>query len=138
MLIELRKNLPSSKHRRIDPMKLRHFYLALCIFGFLLPYSQLVPWVSEHGFDPSGFVHDLFANRISGFFGLDVIVSAIVLCLFVCAEGLRLGMGRLWLPIVATCLVGVSLGLPLFLYLRQIHLDNADEQKLPELRAQKN
>jgi hypothetical protein len=32
------------------PMKLRHVYLFLCVVGFLLPYSQFVPWVMEHGF----------------------------------------------------------------------------------------
>lgn len=104
-------------------MKLRHIYFALCVLGFALPYSQFVPWVAEHGFDLGLFVRDLFANRIGGFFGLDVVVSAIVLCFFVLTEGGRLGMRGLWLPLVATFIVGVSLGLPLFLYLRQLHLD---------------
>jgi hypothetical protein len=31
-------------------------------------------------------------------------------------------MGVLWLPIEATCLIGVSCGLPLFLYLRERQL----------------
>jgi len=43
-------------------------------------------------------------------------------------------MGSLWLPVVAVFAVGVSLGLPLFLYLRQAHLDrNADELRAPVL-----
>ena len=42
---------------------------------------------------------------------------------FIQTEGKRLGMGLLWLPTSAVFLVGVSLGLPLFLYLRQVHLD---------------
>jgi hypothetical protein len=54
---------------------------------------------------------------------MDVLVSAIVLISFVQTEGKRLGMRLLWLPTVAVFLVGVSLGLPLFLYLRQIQLD---------------
>jgi hypothetical protein len=101
----------------------KRFYLALCVVGFLLPYWQFVPWVAEHGLNLSLFAHDLFANRISSFFGLDVLVSAVVLWLFIAVEGSRLGMHNFWLPIVATCVVGVSLGLPLFLYLRQVHLD---------------
>ncbi len=67
--------------------------------------------------------HQLFANRIGGFFGLDVIVSSLVLWVFVFAEGRRVGMQRLWLPVIASLVVGVSLGLPLFLYMRQLHLD---------------
>jgi hypothetical protein len=65
----------------------------------------------------------LFATRIGAFFGLDVIVSAIVLFVFVFAEGRRDRVPHLWLPIIATLLVGVSLGLPLFLYLRPRQLD---------------
>jgi hypothetical protein len=101
----------------------KRFYLALCVIGFLLPYWQFVPWVAEHGLNLPLLVRDLFVNRISSFFGLDVLVSAVVLWVFIAAEGSHLGMRRLWLPIVATCVVGVSLGLPLFLYLRQVRLD---------------
>jgi uncharacterized membrane protein len=100
-------------------------YLALCVVGFLLPYWQFIPWVTEHGLNLELFIHDLFINRISSFFGLDVLISAVVLCVFIVVEGSRVGVRRIWLPIVATCVVGVSLGLPLFLYLRQVHVDRA-------------
>jgi hypothetical protein len=65
----------------------------------------------------------LFANGVSTFFGLDVVFSAVALILFVEIEGRRLGLRRRWMPSAAACLVGVSLGLPLFLYQRQAHLD---------------
>ena len=106
-------------------MRRRHVYLIFCALGFLLPYSQFVPWVLAHGLNLSLFVHDLFANRIGAFFGMDVLVSAVVLISFVRTEGGRLGRRNLWLPVAAVFLVGVSLGLPLFLYQRQAHLDRA-------------
>jgi hypothetical protein len=107
-------------------MRLRHLYLAFCLIGLVLPYSQLVPWIIEHhALNMPLFIRDLFANRISAFFALDVIVAAIVLILFIQVEGRRLGMRLLWLPTLAVLLVGVSLGLPLFLYLRQLQLDRA-------------
>lgn len=106
-------------------MKLRYLYLLFCILGLVLPYSQFVPWVLEHGPNGSLFLHELFANRISAFFGMDVIVSAIVLISFASSEGARLGMRTIWLPIIGVCLVGVSLGLPLFLYLRQPCLERS-------------
>ena len=110
-------------------MKLRHLYLLFAVVGLVLPYSQLVPWIVEHhALNMPLFIRDLFANRVSAFFGLDVIVSAIVLISFIRIEGRRLGMRLLWLPIVAGLLVGVSLGLPLFLYLRQLQLDRAAGQ----------
>jgi Terpene cyclase DEP1 len=98
-------------------------YLLLCLLGVALPYSQFVPWVIEHGLDMRLFLHQLFANRIGGFFGMDVFVSAVALIGFVRNEGRRLKMERLWLPIASVLLVGVSLGLPLFLYLRERELE---------------
>jgi hypothetical protein len=72
-------------------MKLRYLYLAFCLLGLLLPYSQLIPWIMEHhALNMSIFIRDLFANRISAFFAVDVIVSAIVLISFVRIEGTRL------------------------------------------------
>jgi hypothetical protein len=106
-------------------MKLRHLYLGLCILGLLVPNSLFLPWLVAHGANPRRFVQDLFANGVSAFFGVDVIISAFALAAFVLVEGARLGLTRRWLPILATCLVGVSLGLPLFLYQRQAHLDRA-------------
>lgn len=106
-------------------MRLRHVYLALCVAGAVLPYWKLVPWILEHGLNLSLLCHELFSTRIGAFFGLDVIVSAIVLLVFIPAESRRLAMSLLWLPIIATLLVGVSLGLPLFLYFRQRQFDVA-------------
>ena len=97
----------------------QYLYLALCIVGTLIPYSQFLPFLREHGLDVSLLIKDLFANRISGFFGLDVIVSSIVLWVLVRTEGRRRQMRHLWIYVVCNLLVGVSLGLPLFLYMRE-------------------
>lgn len=106
-------------------MNLRYLYAAFCILGLALPYSQFVPWVIDHGFSPALFFHELFANRVSTFFGLDVLVSSVVLISFASSEGARLRMRHLWLPVVAVCLVGVSLGLPLFLYMREAYIEQS-------------
>lgn len=106
-------------------MKIRHFYLGLSVLGVLLPNAPFLRWVMQHGPDARLFVRDLFANGVSSFFGLDVVLSALVVVGFVLFEGRRLGLRRLWMPIAALFVVGVSLGLPLFLYQRQIRLDRA-------------
>src|SRR5205823_14742635 len=93
--------------------------------GFVIPYSQFVPWLLEHGFNLGLFVRELFANRISMFFAMDVIVSAIALIWLIQSEGKRLRVRLLWLPTIGTLTVGVSLGFPLFLFLRQVTLDHA-------------
>jgi hypothetical protein len=108
-------------------MRLRHFYLLLCVVGLVLPYWQFLPWALTHGLNLSLFVGELFTNRIGAFFGMDVLVSAIVLIVFAFAESRQLGLRSRWLIVVAVLLVGVSLGLPLFLYLRQVHLDRSGD-----------
>ncbi len=95
-------------------MKARRVYLILCVLGFVIPYSQVVPWLLGHGLNIGLFFRELFANRTSAFFAMDVIVSAIVLICFIQTEGKRLRMRLLWLPIIGTLLVGVSFGFPLF------------------------
>jgi TRAP-type uncharacterized transport system fused permease subunit len=102
---------------------LKVIYLLLCILGTVLPYSQFLPFVLEHGLDIGLFFEQLFANRISGFFGIDVIVSSLTLWVFVFWEGTRLKMQNLWIYIASNLLVGVSLGLPLFLLMRQYQLE---------------
>ena len=94
-------------------------YLVLCIAGTLLPYSAFVPFLMDHGLDVRLFVEQLFSTPIGAFFGWDVIVSSLVLWVFVAVEGRRARIGNLWMPIAANLAVGVSLGLPLFLYMRE-------------------
>jgi uncharacterized protein DUF2834 len=105
-------------------VKPKHLYLGLCVLGILLPYQQFLPFLRQHGPDPALFMTQLFSTPVSGFFGMDVIVSSVVLWVFVFTEGRRLGIRNLWLPIVANLAAGVSLGLPLFLYQRERRLES--------------
>lgn len=94
-------------------------YLVAAMLGTVLPLWQLIPFLTAHGLDLPLFFQQLFQTPVSGFFGMDVIVSSFVLWLFVYAEGRRLRMRNLWLYIVCNVAVGVSLPLPLFLFFRE-------------------
>lgn len=98
---------------------MRWLYLALAILGAALPLSQLAPFLMAYGFDVPLLFRQLFQTHASAFFGLDVIVSSVVLWLFVFHEGRRLRMKNLWLYILCNLAVGVSLALPLFLFFRE-------------------
>lgn len=100
-------------------MNRKNIYLFLCVLGAVLPYSQFIPWIIENGPNVGLLIRQLFANKISAFFGLDVLVSAVVLLMFIRVEGRRLGMRLLWLPIAGVFAIGVSFALPMFLYLRE-------------------
>jgi len=94
----------------------KFIYLLLCIAGTVLPLSQFVPWLSTHGLDLPLLVQQATSARIAAFAWSDVLVSGIAVAAFVVAEGRRLAMPRLWLPL--SCL---AVGPPLFLYLRERH-----------------
>jgi hypothetical protein len=106
-------------------MRAKHFYLGLCVLGTLLPLMAFLPFLHTHGLDGGEFVAQLFGTPVSSFFGWDVIVSSLALWVFVLFEGRRLAIAPLWLPIAANLLIGVSLGLPLFLYMREARLEGA-------------
>jgi hypothetical protein len=100
---------------------MRKFYFSLAVLGFVIPYSQFLPWLAEHGPNLRLLIDELFSTRIGAFFGCDVLISAVVLLVFIRRDGDRRKTRYLWFPIAATCLVGVSCGLPLYLFLREGH-----------------
>jgi len=104
-------------------MKRKNVYLILCVAGVVLPYSQFVPWVAANGLNLSFFVQQLFANRVGAFFGMDVLVSAFALLVFARAESPLVGSRTRWITLLAILTVGVSLGLPLLLYMRERKLE---------------
>ena len=110
------------------PMK-KNIYLILCVLGIALPYWQFLPWVAANGLNLRLFFQQLFANRIGAFFGMDVLVSAFALLFFVRFESSRMRIPGRWLPLMAVLTVGVSLALPLFLYLRELALAPASAQR---------
>ena len=104
-------------------MMLKHIYLLLCVVGTILPYSQFIPFFAEHGADLSLFIGGAFANTASSGIAFDALITGIAVMVFIYFEGKKLGMKMLWLPIAAIFAVGMSLGLPMFLYMREVALE---------------
>ncbi|MDR1111811.1 MAG: DUF2834 domain-containing protein [Deltaproteobacteria bacterium] len=101
------------------------FYLGLAFLGAVGPYSFLGQFLMQHGLNFQELGTQLWASPVSSYFGVNMVISALVTLLFVFSEGRRLKMRGLWLPLLATVAVGVSCGLPLFLYLRRLSQDKA-------------
>jgi Terpene cyclase DEP1 len=114
-----RTELVSPVWPRLLTMKPKAIYLWLCVAGTIVPYWQLLPFLREYGLNLPLMIARLFATPVSAFFGVDVIVSSLVLWVFVAVDGRRNGVPHLWAPILGNLLVGVSLGLPMFLYMRE-------------------
>jgi hypothetical protein len=103
-------------------MKLKHVYLLIAILGTFIPLYQFWEFIGMYGFNLGLFFEQMFANDIASFFAWDVIISTIALIIFILVEGSRLKMKNTWVYILLNVLIGVSLALPAFLYMRQIRM----------------
>jgi hypothetical protein len=101
-------------------METKHIYLFLGFIGIVLPYSQFLPWIADNGFNISLLIEQIATSRIAAFGWLDVVVSALALFVLILTDGQKRKVSNLWLPIVGTLVVGVSLGLPLYLHLCEV------------------
>jgi hypothetical protein len=108
---------------------LRRLYLVLAVIGFVLPYYFFVSFLVENSLDIGLLFDQLFANDISTFFAMDLIITAIALLIFVAREAARYQMRNWWLYIIATLAVGPSFALPLFLYFREPQIDQHKERE---------
>ncbi len=97
-------------------MSRKTLYLILFIAGVAIPISVFLPWLAAHGMNVRLFAQELFANRISTFFALDLLLTAV--CVLHLARLERERLRLWWVPALVTVLIGVSAGLPLLLYLR--------------------
>lgn len=100
-------------------MKIRHLYLVIAIAGFTVPILPFINFLIKNGPDTRLFIEMMFENEISTFFSLDVIVSTFAVIILVYSEGKRKHMKHLWVYVLMNLLVGISLALPAFLYMRE-------------------
>lgn len=106
-----------------------YFYLGLAFLGAVAPYSFMGQFLLTHGLNFPELKVQMWASPISSFVGASFLIAGLVSLVFIFREGRRLKMKGLWLPLLATVLVGVSCGLPLFLYLRDMTLIREKERE---------
>ncbi|WP_433916137.1 DUF2834 domain-containing protein, partial [Vibrio vulnificus] len=93
--------------------------LVLTLLGILLPYGAFVPWLVSNGLDIGLLFREAVASPISIFAWLDVLVAAIALLGFIVVDGQRHKVKYRYFAVLGTLSVGVSFGLPLYLYLKE-------------------
>lgn len=97
---------------------LRVIYLLLALWGTVHPMYYFIQWARANGFDLAGMVAAWNANAASSGLVWDLTIAAIALTVFVISEvSVRRNWVALW-AIPATFCIGVSCGLPLYLFLR--------------------
>lgn len=104
-------------------MARKHIYLMLAVIGFIAPYYFLILFLSEHGLDARLFWQQLTGTPISTFFAVDLLLSSITFIFYLGQEAARRSMRHEWVYLVALLTVGLSFALPLFLFVREAHLE---------------
>ena len=104
-------------------MNRKRVYLILAVVGFVGPYYFFVSFLTAHGPDGRAFVQQLFGTPVSAFFAADLLLSSVVFVRYLRQEAARHSIGRWWLYLLALLTVGLSFALPLFLYVRESHLE---------------
>lgn len=98
-------------------------YIILCVIGAAIPTAVFVPFALDNGLDLRLFVREMFGTQVASFLSADLIISSFVLWAFIFIELRQRTIRYWWLAIVANLVVGLSLGLPLFLLLRELSME---------------
>ncbi len=97
---------------------LRMLYLALAVWGTIHPMYYFVSWFRENGFSIPGMVDAWHVNAATSGLVWDLTVAAVALTIWIVAECVarRRWGGLIAIPTIYC--IGVSCGLPLYLFLR--------------------
>ena len=93
-------------------------YLALALWGAVHPMSWFVKYMRKTGTGLSGLIDAWYVNASSTGLTWDLTIAALALTVWVVAESIRHRHWRGLVAIPATFCIGVSCGLPLYLFLR--------------------
>lgn len=111
---------------------IKKMYLVLLIIGAAIPLNYIVQFIVEYGFDFKLILDQLQNNNIVKFIASGIILSSASFLYFMYIEAKKHKIYTWWICVIALFTVGLSLSLPLFLYIRE---DYIDIEKLNDGRA---
>ena len=97
---------------------LRWVFLGLAVWGAVHPMYYFIQWFSENGWSLMAIVDAWHANAASSGLVWDLTIAAIALTVWIVAETIKTKNWIALIAIPATFGIGVSCGLPLYLFLR--------------------
>lgn len=97
---------------------MKWLWLGLAVWGTVHPMFYFITWFNENGYDLMAMVDAWHVNTASSGLVWDLTIAALSLTIWVIYETLTQRDWLRLLAIPATFCIGVSCGLPLYLYLR--------------------
>ncbi len=104
---------------------LKWFYLLLAIFGAILPTLANIEFAKTYGpsFDIQLFLELANDNPASQSLSRDLLIGSSAVFVWIISESKRLKMKNLWIVILTTFTIAFAFSAPLFLYLRELRIE---------------
>lgn len=96
----------------------KQVYLVMMVIGTIMPWYFFSGFIAAQGMDLTGFLAAMYENGAAAGAVTDLFISAAVFWAWSYSDAKRVGVGNWWLVVPATLAVGLSLALPLYLYMR--------------------
>ena len=109
---------------------MRNVWLALAVWGTIHPMYYFISWFQANTWDIMAMVDAWHANAATSGLVWDLTVAAVTLTVWVIYESMSTRNFLSLLAIPATFMIGVSCGLPLYLYLRSRVVYTRDKHKV--------
>ena len=112
----------------------RVIYLALAIFGLILPWYYNLQYMTETSgsFDIADFMAAVASTPAGQSLGWDLAIACIAGLIWMFFESRRLGMRFFWIYPILTFSVAYAFAFPLFLFFRQ-GIVEAQQEKEPNV-----
>ena len=111
---------------------LKWVYLFLAILGAVLPTLANIEFVRiyDSSFDIKLFIDLANNNPASQSLSRDLLISSSAVFIWIIFESKRLEMKNLWIVILSTFIIAFAFSAPLFLYLRELRIDEMNRDKI--------
>ena len=104
---------------------LKWVYLLLAILGAVLPTLANIEFAKSFGpsFDIQLFIELANNNPASQSLSRDLLIGSTAIFIWIISESKRLEMKNLWIVILTTFTIAFAFSAPLFLYLRELRIE---------------
>ena len=108
---------------------LKWIYLFLAILGAVLPTLANIEFAKSYGpaFDIKLFIELANNNPASQSLSRDLFIGATAVFFWIISESKRLEMKNLWIVILATFTIAFAFSAPLFLFLRELRIEEMNK-----------
>ena len=98
-------------------------YIAIALIALVATWSHNIAFLIQPGnLEPLSFFRALYVNHAAASVANDIWLMCAAAFVFMLHEAKKLGIGHVWLYILLSLLVAVSVMFPLFLVARQVAL----------------